>query len=185
MTAACTVAGCGRKQEARGYCHSHFERHRQGKPVGGPFPETPLDRLAEKIEVDGDCWIFTGATDGDGRYGALYNGATQKVERAHRRAYELLVGTIPAGLVLDHLCRRTLCVNPDHLDVVTQRENILRGGWGSATNARKTHCNRGHEFDVDNTIVRPSGRQCRECTRANARTYQRRRRAAARSEVAA
>lgn len=182
----CDVDGCDRRHEYRGLCHAHAERRRRGVPLGGPFPETPLDRMAEKIHVEGDCWMWTGATDGGGRYGSIYNSATKKVERAHRRAYELLVGPVEDGLVIDHLCRRTLCVNPDHLDQVTQRENILRGFGIPAANARKTHCVNGHEYAMGNTLRKgPDGRQraCRECRRVASREGQRRRRQRIRQEA--
>lgn len=82
-------------------------------------------RLWAKVQVsDSGCWDFTGVTTGDG-YGRLHLGNGMVV--AHRVAYELFVGPIPAGQVLDHTCRNRRCVNPDHLDVVTQRENLLRG----------------------------------------------------------
>jgi hypothetical protein len=76
-----------------------------------------------KVDADGDCWVWRGAVD---RYG--YGKATINHVRhiAHRVAYELMVGPIPEGLTLDHLCRNTLCVNPDHLDPVTNRVNIQR-----------------------------------------------------------
>lgn len=175
----CSVDGCERRSEARGYCHGHYQRVRRGSPVGGPFPETPLERFVAKVEVNGDCWVWVGATDGDGRYGAFYDSSTGKVMRAHRWAYENIAGE-QIEEVLDHLCRRTLCVNPDHLEPVSQHQNILRGGWAPATNARKTHCKRGHEFTPENTEVADAktgkGRRCRECARMHGRMTARRRR---------
>jgi hypothetical protein len=107
------------------------------------------------------CWIWTGPL-GRGGYGrAKFDGVTMY---AHRFAYELLVGPIPEGLSLDHLCRARDCVNPEHLEPVTHRENCLRSAGPTAINAAKTHCIRGHEFTPENTIVRAGGsRNCREC----------------------
>ena len=86
---------------------------------------------------------------------------------AHRVSYQLVVGEIPEGLTLDHLCRNPSCVNPDHLEPVTTKENILRGVSKIAQQARQTHCKRGHPFDEENTmIVRGSARQCRACNKA-------------------
>lgn len=85
--------------------------------------------------------------------------------KAHRVAFELIRGCIPNGLVLDHLCRNRGCVNPDHLEPVTFRENIMRGVGYTAQQARKTHCRHGHEFTVENTYVWRGGRICRTCRR--------------------
>lgn len=181
----CEVEGCGRKHRELGWCHSHAARVRRGEPVGGPFPETPLERFTAKIEVDGDCWIWQAGTDGDGRYGLFKIAGTRQKMVAHRWAYLHLAGlTVPDGLVLDHLCRRTLCVNPDHVEPVTQRENILRGGWGSAKNARKTHCKYGHEFTPDNITPWGQRRGVRICATCHDE-YNARRSVARRSEDAA
>ena len=77
-------------------------------------------------------------------------------------SYELHVGPIPKGLTVDHTCRNRRCVNPNHMEIVTQKENNARGNSPSAINARKTHCKRGHPFSGDNLYVDP-GRQSRHC----------------------
>lgn len=116
----------------------------------------------DRIEV-GDCWIWKGSSRG--YYGQYqYKGRSYL---AHRYVYELLVAPIPAGMTLDHLCRNRPCVNPDHLEVVSSRINILRGASPHAINARKTHCKRGHEFTPENTtFLKGGGRRCRICARA-------------------
>jgi hypothetical protein len=84
------------------------------------------------------------------------------------------VGPIPRGLVIDHLCRNTICVNPDHMQVVTVRENTLRGNTFQARNLRKTHCPQGHPYDQANTYLHRGKRHCRICQRdANRRYYER------------
>jgi len=107
--------------------------------------------------IEGECWIWTGRINVDG-YGTLGS------RYAHRVVYEELVGEIPDGLHLDHLCRVRSCVRPLHLEPVTQRENTLRGQNFCAVKARQTHCIHGHEFTPANTYVRTNGtRQCRTC----------------------
>ncbi len=97
---------------------------------------------------------------------------------AHRYAYELMVGPIPAGLTIDHKCRVHNCVQPAHLEPVTCRVNILRGDTGQ-NNAQKTHCPHGHPYSDDNLIVTLEGwRRCRTCRREADRRRQPRRRGA-------
>jgi hypothetical protein len=126
-----------------------------------------IDRFITKIEV-GDCWHWTaGKHNGYGQFSL--GGRKGRMYYAHRVAYEWLVGPIPEGLQLDHLCRNRACVNPDHLEPVSQQENILRGEGGQ-NHAVKTHCPQGHEYAGDNLYVRPDGgRQCRACTREHQR----------------
>lgn len=125
---------------------------------------TPTDvRFWAKVEPTGFCWNWTARTMPTGH--GQFRGDGGSV-LAHRWAYEYLVGPIPGGLVLDHLCRNTRCVNPDHLDPVTNAENVLRGFGPTASHARKTHCPRGHELPPK---VAGRKRTCRECERARDR----------------
>lgn len=126
---------------------------------------TALERFLSKIEVDPatDCWLWTAglANGGYGKFKA--NGRTHL---AHRWYYEDLYGAVPAELQLDHLCRVRACVNPNHLEPVTGRENLLRGDTFQAANAAKTHCPKGHPLAGDNLLVSGARRYCRTCRRA-------------------
>lgn len=124
-------------------------------------------RFWTKVRKTKACWLWLAGLDGHG-YGKFTEGGRQRA--AHRLAYEALVGPIPAGMQLDHLCRTRRCVNPAHLEPVTNRENAARGDAGMARAAQqlaKTHCPAGHPFAGDNVQFRPDGRRrCRECRRA-------------------
>lgn len=122
-------------------------------------------RFWEKVDKSADCWAWLASTNEDG-YGRFTLAERQR--GAHRVAYEWLVGPVPKGLVIDHLCKNRACVNPAHMQPVTNRENVLRGVSANAINAAKTHCIRGHEFTPENTYrppKYPTIRQCRECRR--------------------
>lgn len=133
-----------------------------------------VQRLWDKVYVSPDCWEWFGPVHTKG-YGLLkVDGATRL---AHRLSYEMLVGPIPEGLVIDHLCRVTHCVNPDHLEAVTQRENIRRGVNPAAASMSKEHCTAGHEFTPENTYVppkRPNRRQCKACQRSRVHAHNQR-----------
>lgn len=110
------------------------------------------------------CWLWQGTVNSKG-YGQIR--IASKAHRTHRLAYRLVVGDIPDGLCLDHLCRVRHCCNPDHLEPVTNRENILRGIGPSAINAATTRCVEGHEFSPGNTHIVPTTgeRRCKICAR--------------------
>lgn len=119
------------------------------------------------VALEDECWIWeAGKFRG---YGCFYSSIAKKQQRAHRVAYEMFVGPIPEGLHLDHLCRNRGCVNPAHLEPVTNRENVLRGVGPTAVNAKKTHCPRGHALEGDNIYWRPTGRRCKQCVREHNR----------------
>lgn len=135
MTARrCEIGECDHAHLARGMCRMHYERERRGQPL----TETPLVRQPEavrfwaKVDRRGEveCWPWLGALMGrdvadGGGYGYFWRRAGSCY--AHRIAYELSAGPIPAGLFIDHLCRNRQCVNPAHLEPVTNGENQRRG----------------------------------------------------------
>ncbi|TAM68316.1 MAG: HNH endonuclease [Chloroflexota bacterium] len=138
----------------------------------------PLGRFFSHVEP-GTCWVWTASRSGG--YGQFHPDARRPVP-AHRWLYEILVGPVPAGLELDHVCRNRACVNPAHLEPVTHRENCRRGEPGHRATRWGTHCPRGHPYSGDNLGHDASGyRRCRTCRRASGRQYQQRRRAALRA----
>ena len=141
---------------------------------------------AQANEIDEqDCWLYAGQVSSYG-YGIVQRDGKRYM--AHRVMYENLVGEIPEGLYTDHLCRVRQCINPEHLEPVTNKENVLRGQGLAAQNARKTHCKNGHEFTPDNTMIyrganRPFMRVCRTCDRVVALRKIRARRAKEKSNA--
>jgi hypothetical protein len=117
------------------------------------------DRFWSQIVVVESCWTWTAGQNSAG-YGIMEDKAHRYL--AHRWAYERFRGPIPAGLTIDHLCRNRLCVNPEHMEAVTNRENILRGEGITATAARATACKLGHPLDG---MRRNGARYCRTCSR--------------------
>lgn len=119
-------------------------------------------RFWDKVTPDSNsgCWLWIGKLD---RYGYAKTSVKTRAVTGHRMAY-LAVAPIPDGLTLDHLCRVRNCVNPAHLEPVTNVENVMRGESVWAVNARKTECHKGHPLDEANTYVTTDGfRQCRKC----------------------
>lgn len=153
--------------------HHALARDKRGRLTANPFI-----RFFDYVEMDTDgCWIWIGSTVSSGGYGLFsYLG---RYVLSHRWAYEQLRGKIPDGLQLDHLCRRPACVNPWHLEPVTQYENWRRGEGASVLSAHqkhlasKTHCPHGHPYSGDNLYIQPSNgaRICRACARRRRSEY--------------
>lgn len=123
------------------------------------------DNRHGNVDTD-ECWIYAGSTSNG--YGNLRvdSGTKRKSYRVHRLTYERFIGDIPDGLVLDHLCEVTQCINPDHLEAVTQKENVMRSQGLTAINARKTVCHKGHPLTPDNLTYDYRGtRRCTVCNR--------------------
>lgn len=172
----CDVPGCRRRYYGRGLCHMHYQRwHKHGEaaiPCRVPVVLLPeiAKLLARRSITDAGCWQWTGGTNGVG-----YGVVTVRYRRyyVHRLSYQLAAGFVPTGLVIDHLCRNTSCLNPEHLEPVTHAQNVRRSPLVGA----KAHCRHGHAFTPENTYVSPAGaRQCRACLRRRSREIRARRR---------
>lgn len=134
-------------------------------PKAVPVPVRFFNKVAP---TESGCVEWMAGTNNVG-YGVFHLGpedGNRKVY-AHRWSYEYHVGQIPDGLHLDHLCRNTLCVNPDHLEPVTLAENVLRGMSSPACNVRKSRCLRDHPLEGVNLYIDPTTgyRKCRACAR--------------------
>lgn len=135
-----------------------------------PTPRDPFDRIVETMRRDdAGCWLYGSG----GRHHSIRTGGRGSTQvGTHRLVYERLVSPVPEGLVLDHLCRIENCVNPAHLEPVTQLENTLRGRAPSAVNAGKDRCPEDHPYDEENTYHAAGKRGCRVCRRDASRRYE-------------
>ena len=150
------------------------------KTPPGPRAAPVLDRIQSKVaHSPSGCWEWTGAVDLHG-YGYLTIGSrldgTRRKAKAHRVAYEALVGPVPEGLDLDHLCRNRGCVNPEHLEPVTRRENLRRGLGLIGEQLGRDCCAHGHPYSSANTYLSKGARVCRRC-KADQQARRRQRRA--------
>ena len=125
------------------------------------------------VTITNDCWLWTGSINENG-YGLFkVSGKTMK---SHRVAYETYNRPIETGNVIDHLCKVRNCVKPDHLEQVSQAENLYRGNTIASVNRLKKYCINGHEFTEDNTIIRKNNtRNCRKCINLLKKKYRARR----------
>jgi len=178
----CKAENCSRDRSVKGYCSKHYQRllkHGDAEHVSQIRDDNVARFWAYADTSGGDdaCWPWH-STDRNG-YGSMFlNGEGRRSVLAHRFAYELLVGPIPEGLVIDHTCHRPSecdlasscphrrCCNPRHLEAVETVVNNHRGNTWSGRNVRKTHCPQGHPYDDENTFERNGVRTCRTCARA-------------------
>ncbi|MCX4704391.1 HNH endonuclease signature motif containing protein [Streptomyces sp. NBC_01373] len=198
----CIECGRSRTEEirqslTRGRCRNCYQRHVYALKKAASFeaikPASALERLFSRaVPGRNGCIIWTGTMNPKNGYGQISDGG--KIIYTHRAAYVLAKGDIPDGLVIDHACHNRdpnchggncihhLCINPHHLEAVTQRENRIRSPHTKTSgNGQKTHCKQGHEFTPENTrVVRRTGaRVCITCHRRRQNEFSARRRAAA------
>ncbi len=126
-----------------------------------------ITRFWGRVEKTESCWLWRGGIINSG-YGRFY--IKRKIWVAHRVSYILTRGPVPIGLCLDHLCRNRACVNPDHLDLVTQRENTLRGMHPNQVIRRTGMCHKGHS-SVDAWVSAGGKKECRKCKSERRRKY--------------
>lgn len=167
----CSIEGCGRTDRiVRGWCALHYQRWQSTGDPESPrrVASSPEESIAMRTRREGDCLVWTGALYPNG-YGMI--STKGKNTRVHRYAWERENGPIPDGLVIDHLCRNRKCVSPDHLEVVTQAENVRRGEAGHHMRQKSKaidSCPRGHAYTPENTRINRAGaRVCRTCVRSS------------------
>jgi hypothetical protein len=179
---SCQQPDCPLPQKARGLCSPHYAQALRSGGISPLARPTPAERFMAKVEKTSGCWTWTADKQPDG-YGRFRIG--NQLVRAHRAAYTLFVGPIPGGLEVEHACHtrdvscaggpacpHRQCVNPAHLELLTHRENNLRGRGFTGANAAKTRCPQGHPYDELNTYVTADGyRRCRICMRATNARY--------------
>ncbi len=183
LTKECRIEFCNKPSKCRDLCATHYTRwYRHGDALIIKINKdlTDEERFWEKVNKNGPistyrpdlgpCWLWEGLLDKHG-YGIAYRPSTKTKKKgnigAHRKSYILINGAVGDNLDIDHLCRVHACVNPNHLEPVTHRENILRGENFAAQQVRRTECPYGHPYYGENLYVNPNNgqRKCRECMR--------------------
>jgi hypothetical protein len=170
----CSIDGCDRRPRSRGWCDPHYKRWlRWGAPQIKRPTVPAADRFDQRFVIGpvpdvrpdlGPCHIWTAGVMKQG-YGVFHPGGKATV-LAHRWIYETTCGPIPEGLVIDHLCRVRRCVNPSHMEPVTNEENLRRGLGYGLQNGMRTACIHGHDYTPENTYTdRKGGIRCRTCAR--------------------
>lgn len=164
VTRLCSAASCDRDAATKvGMCLKHYKRWKRRGTTHDVTPEERFFAYIQPVAKWDACWIWVNSKQVGG-YGRFSVGKT--LHLAHRWSYEFFRAEIPDGLNIDHLCSTPACVNPWHLEPVTQRVNLHRSRNHVGENARKTHCIRGHEFNEANTYLTREGRRhCKPCAR--------------------
>lgn len=157
----CSVDGCEKCRHGGSLCSMHSERRRRTGSLELHRPTAEV-RFWSKVQVTGFCWEWVGAISDTG-YGSFHISKEQGRTGAHRYVWELLMGPIPDGLVVDHLCRNRSCVNPDHLEPILEAENIRRGMSSAHISRRTNTCRRGHSLADAYLAHRADGRTTRRC----------------------
>jgi hypothetical protein len=168
----CSINGCDRVVQCRGWCEAHYTRWLKSGDVRAHIPvidktATVVERFRRYVDVGNanDCWQWTAGLSASG-YGRVGDGNRQYV-LAHRLAWELAnEQSVPEGLHVLHACDNRRCCNPGHLWVGTNADNVAdRHAKGRDAGVDLTHCKRGHEFTAENTYVWQGHRSCHECQR--------------------
>lgn len=158
---ACSVDDCEKPAKAKGMCIMHYKRVRNHGTTERLDRKIPKAELFERYVTRTDgCWEWNGPVTTHGYTGLGRHGL------GHRWSYEQQNGEIPESLVIDHLCRNKTCTNPDHLEAVTNQENLARGLGYRLMNGMDDKCVHGHLYTEENTYTDPQGGiRCRSCQR--------------------
>lgn len=179
----CSVPDCESKARSLGMCTAHYKRYKRwGNPqIRRPVTD-PATRFWSKVDKAGPipstrpglgaCWVWVAGRANTG-YGVFHPARGVNV-LAHRWVYEQAVGALDPLMVVDHLCRNRACVNPDHLEQVTNEENLRRGAGYALRNGMRNECIHGHKYTPENTYICPKGGiRCRACAAEKDRTRKR------------
>lgn len=166
-TTICKIEKCSKPHDARGYCNTHYAYMLRNNKLP---PKISLEeKFWERVVKTNTCWNWIGYITSTG-YGLIKY--EKNTIHAHRLSLSIHNIELKKDLVIDHLCRNRKCVNPNHLEQVSLRENTLRGYGAPAVNKRKKECLNGHSFDEKNTFHTKIGtRQCRTCRKIRSNFY--------------